>query len=104
MTSALAPAAASKRMIGARRMGAVYIGGPRPRRRIEGFACPRLCRGRRARLCPMSEAAPLMVGVSGLRGIVGKSLTPEVAARFARAFGTWLNERDTGGRVVIGRD
>lgn len=37
----------------------------------------------------MSEA-PLMLGVSGLRGIVGASLTPEVAARFAGAFGTWL--------------
>jgi phosphomannomutase len=37
----------------------------------------------------MSEA-PLMLGVSGLRGIVGKSLTPEVAARFAGAFGAWL--------------
>ena len=34
--------------------------------------------------------APLMLGVSGLRGIVGKSLTPEVAARYAAAFGSWL--------------
>lgn len=62
----------------------------------------------------MSEA-PLMVGVSGLRGIVGKSLTPEVAARFAAAFGGWLKERaatQPGAdvpvhgrpRVVIGRD
>jgi len=39
----------------------------------------------------MSDA-PLMVGVSGLRGIVGKSLTPEVAARFAGVFGAWLLE------------
>ena len=37
----------------------------------------------------MSEA-PLMLGVSGLRGIVGESLTPEVAVRYAAAFGTWL--------------
>ncbi len=34
--------------------------------------------------------APLMLGVSGLRGIVGESLTPEVAMRYAAAFGTWL--------------
>ncbi len=54
----------------------------------------------------MSEA-PLMVGVSGLRGIVGKSLTPEVATRFAAAFGGWLGDRATPGhrpKVVIGRD
>jgi phosphomannomutase len=63
----------------------------------------------------MSEA-PLMLGVSGLRGIVGKSLTPEVAARFAGAFGAWLTKE--GARtprrprfrvasrplVVVGRD
>jgi phosphomannomutase len=40
----------------------------------------------------MSDA-PLMLGVSGLRGIVGQSLTPEVAARFGRAFGSWLLRR-----------
>lgn len=54
----------------------------------------------------MSDA-PLMVGVSGLRGIVGKSLTPEVAARFAGAVGTWLvRERGAKKRpkVVIGQD
>lgn len=34
--------------------------------------------------------APLMLGVSGLRGIVGESLTPEVATRYAGAFGSWL--------------
>lgn len=37
--------------------------------------------------------APLILGVSGLRGIVGESLTPEVAVRYAGAFGTWLQER-----------
>src|SRR5437762_2944162 len=31
----------------------------------------------------------LMVGVSGVRGIVGKDLTPEVVTRWARAFGTF---------------
>ena len=35
----------------------------------------------------------LIVGVSGLRGIVGESLTPEVAVRYAASFGTWLQEK-----------
>jgi phosphomannomutase len=53
----------------------------------------------------------LMVGVSGVRGIVGKDLTEEIVARWARAFGSWVRERgkgDGGGgkgaSVVIGRD
>lgn len=54
----------------------------------------------------MSDA-PLIVGVSGLRGIVGESLTPEVAVRYAGAFGGWLNEQ-TGGEkwpyVLLARD
>lgn len=55
----------------------------------------------------MSESkpqAPLMIGVSGLRGIVGESLTPEVAMRFAGAFGAWLNQNPCGTHVVVGRD
>lgn len=47
----------------------------------------------------------LMVGVSGIRGIVGKDLTPEIVARYAAAFGAWAG---TGGtrrpRIVLGRD
>lgn len=35
----------------------------------------------------------LILGVSGLRGIVGESLTPEVAVRYAASFGSWLRER-----------
>ncbi len=42
----------------------------------------------------------LMIGVSGIRGIVGKSRTPELLTRVALAFGTYLD----GGRVVVGRD
>src|SRR5213079_989474 len=34
----------------------------------------------------------LMVGVSGIRGIVGKDLTEDIVARWARAFGTWARE------------
>ena len=53
----------------------------------------------------------LMVGVSGVRGIVGKDLTPEVVTRWARAFGTWVLEdgklergKGNGSAVVVGRD
>ena len=41
----------------------------------------------------MSEA-PLILGVSGLRGIVGESLTPEVAVRYAGAVGAWFAHQD----------
>src|SRR5258708_6502957 len=55
----------------------------------------------------------LMVSVSGVRGLVGTDLTPEVVARWAAAFGTWARTgRGTGDgrrgnrkpRVVLGRD
>lgn len=53
----------------------------------------------------------LMVGVSGIRGIVGKDLTDEVVGRWARAFGRWVRDngkRETGkgkgSTVVVGRD
>ncbi len=44
----------------------------------------------------------LMVGVSGVRGIVGKDLTEEIVARYAMAFGLWAKERKP--LVVVGRD
>jgi len=40
----------------------------------------------------MGSEAPLILGVSGLRGIVGESLTPEVAVRYAEAVAWWLRE------------
>jgi phosphomannomutase len=46
----------------------------------------------------------LMVSVSGVRGRVGGGLTPEVVARFAAAFGSWLRERSERPRVVVARD
>ncbi len=46
----------------------------------------------------MKEA--LKVGVSGVRGVVGDSFTPQVAASFAQAFGTFVGH----GAVVVGRD
>jgi len=42
----------------------------------------------------------LMVGVSGVRGIVGKDLTADVVRRWAAAFGRWAG----GAAVVLGRD
>jgi phosphomannomutase len=62
----------------------------------------------------MSQDAPLMLSVSGCRGIFGKTITPEVAARFAGVLGGYLRERTgaVGGSgrrtvrplVVLGRD
>ncbi|MEP0841651.1 MAG: phosphoglucosamine mutase, partial [Phycisphaerae bacterium] len=43
---------------------------------------------------------PLMMSVSGVRGVVGESMTPVLAAELGSAFGTYLG----GGQVVIGRD
>ncbi|HEY6853893.1 MAG TPA: phosphoglucosamine mutase [Gemmatimonadales bacterium] len=52
----------------------------------------------------------LMISVSGVRGIVGTDLTPEMMARWAAAFGTWAKTgngergRGKGVTVVVGRD
>ena len=53
----------------------------------------------------------LMVSVSGVRGLVGTDLTPEVVAGWAAAFGTWARDgmRPSGRRavrpsIVVGRD
>jgi phosphomannomutase len=42
----------------------------------------------------------LMISISGVRGIVGRSLTPELLVRLGEAFGTYMRS----GRVVVGRD
>jgi len=42
----------------------------------------------------------LMIGVSGIRGVIGGSLTPELVTRFSMAFGTYMKS----GTVVVGRD
>ncbi|MEM6391182.1 MAG: phosphoglucosamine mutase [Planctomycetota bacterium] len=53
------------------------------------------------------SASPLMLSVSGMRGIVGGSLTPEVLSRYGVAIGEWLTA-EAGGtaglRVALGRD
>jgi phosphomannomutase len=51
----------------------------------------------------------LMIGVSGMRGTIGGTLTPVVVSRMAAAFAAWLkaNEKPANGthfRVVVGRD
>jgi len=42
----------------------------------------------------------LIIGISGIRGIVGEGLTPELACRFAAAFGVFSNRQ----KIVVGRD
>jgi phosphomannomutase len=52
-------------------------------------------------------AGELIITVSGLRGIVGENLTPEVAAAYGRAVGTFLRTKAAQGAklsVCIGRD
>jgi phosphomannomutase len=46
----------------------------------------------------------LMVSVSGIRGRVGESLTPEIVATYAAAFGAWARNHGKGSAIVVGRD
>jgi phosphomannomutase len=48
----------------------------------------------------MAATSELIVSVSGIRGIVGRGLTAEAAARFAAAFGAHVK----GGHVLVSRD
>ena len=43
---------------------------------------------------------PLKIGITGVRGVVGETLTPELVVRFAEAFGAYLD----GGRILVCRD
>ncbi len=42
----------------------------------------------------------LMISVSGIRGVVGEGLIPEVITAYSAAFGTYCK----GGKVIVGRD
>src|SRR5260370_40721909 len=55
-----------------------------------------------ARLLTLSDLnmKPLKIGITGVRGIVGETFTPEVAVGFAQAFGTYLDSA----RILVGRD
>src|SRR5205085_11302646 len=48
----------------------------------------------------MRAIPTLKISISGVRGVVGESLTPTLLVRFAQAFGTYTGP----GSVVIGRD
>ena len=43
---------------------------------------------------------PLKIGITGVRGIVGQTFTPELVVQFAQAFGSYLD----GGRILVCRD
>src|SRR6267378_3423697 len=43
---------------------------------------------------------PLKIGITGVRGVVGETFTPEVGVGFSQAFGTYLD----GGRILVCRD
>ena len=53
-----------------------------------------------------SSPPPLMLSVSGARGLIGSTMTPEVASRFASGFGAEIKSLDPGTKptLVIGRD
>lgn len=48
----------------------------------------------------MRAIPTLKISISGVRGVIGKSLTPALLTRFAQAFGTYVGS----GTIVIGRD
>ncbi|MFN2532457.1 MAG: phosphoglucosamine mutase [Pyrinomonadaceae bacterium] len=48
----------------------------------------------------MHAIPTLKISISGVRGVIGESLTPSLLTRFAQAFGTYVGS----GSIVIGRD
>ena len=48
----------------------------------------------------MHAIPTLKISISGVRGVIGESLTPALLTRFAQAFGTYVGS----GTIVIGRD
>ena len=48
----------------------------------------------------MRAIPTLKISISGVRGVIGDSLTPTLLTRFAQAFGTYVGS----GSIVIGRD
>ena len=53
---------------------------------------------------PIRLPAGLMVSVSGFRGRVGESVTPDLFAGLAAAYGSFLLAEGDGDHVVVGRD
>ncbi len=52
------------------------------------------------RALTMQAIPTLKISISGVRGVVGESLTPDLLTRFSQAFGTYMGQ----GRIVVGRD
>src|SRR5947209_18413547 len=48
----------------------------------------------------MRPIPTLKISISGVRGVIGESLTPSLLTRFAQAFGTYVGART----IVVGRD
>ena len=48
----------------------------------------------------MKKRLSLKISISGVRGVVGDSLTPQLLASFAQAFGSYLGR----GKVIVGQD
>jgi phosphomannomutase len=48
----------------------------------------------------MRAIPTLKISISGVRGVIGESLTPTLLTRFAQAFGTYVGS----GTIVLGRD
>ncbi|MFH1779084.1 MAG: phosphoglucosamine mutase [Candidatus Omnitrophota bacterium] len=48
----------------------------------------------------LNQERSLKIGVSGVRGIVGETLTPQLLASFAEAFGSYVGR----GKVLVGSD
>ena len=48
----------------------------------------------------MKATTTLKISISGARGIIGDSLTPQLTAALAQAFGTYVG----GGPILVGRD
>ena len=46
----------------------------------------------------------LVVSISGIRGIFGAGLDPEVIVRYASAYGDWIRSQSSSPCVVVGRD
>src|SRR5205823_6248190 len=74
-------------------------GARRIHRRPPGRPLSFLTAGRAGELV-MAQHPELIVSVSGVRGVIGRGLTPDVALAFAAALGTYVQ----GGRVVLSRD
>jgi len=47
-----------------------------------------------------TASRPLTIGIGGVRGVVGETLTPELLTNFSQAFGTYIGP----GRVLVSRD